>query len=300
MISKTPIGLPFFDAEYGGVYPNRVVLVTGRSGSGKTIMGLHFIAQGLRQQERALMLSTQNAQDLVITADSLGIPVASAVESGALTVLEYNEFVPGRDQEASIMLPPDGFIQLKEIIEHQAVSRVVIDTVLPWLTLPDPAHLPEHVFSLVRAFERLGVTALFTLPKPVSTAAVRLRRLVEDVVPVSLSLLHESGAPSRQLIVNKYLGMNIKPDGFNYDIVPQKGFIPFQPAAAAASVRAPVASTPAATHARLADTVASATGKGRASFASMVLNQSPAARPAAPGPAASPPVRGGVGAGGGG
>ena len=299
MISKTPIGLTFFDAEYGGVYPNRVVLVTGGAGTGKTILGLQFVAQGLRQQERVLMLSTQHAQDLVITTDSLGTPVAAAVESGALTLLEYNEFVPGRDHEASIMLPPDGFIQLKEIIEHQAVNRVVIDTVLPWVTLPDAAHLPEHVFSLVRAFERLGVTALFTLPKPVSTAAVRLRKLLEDVVPVSLSLLHEPTAPSRQLIVNKYLGMNIKPDGFRYDILPQKGFVLFQPAPTPPPAPPQPSAVPVATHARLADTVARPTEKARVSFASMVLNQSPAVRPATSRSVAPPPMRGGAGSGGG-
>jgi len=55
MIGKTPIGVPFFDAEYGGVYPNRVVLVTGRAGTGKTVLGLQFIDQGLRQHERALI-----------------------------------------------------------------------------------------------------------------------------------------------------------------------------------------------------------------------------------------------------
>jgi len=296
MISKKPIGLSFFDAEYGGVYPNRVTLVTGRAGVGKTILGLHFIAQGLRQQERALMLSTQPAQDLVITADSLGIPVTTAIESGELTILEYNEFIPGRDHEANIMLPPDGFIQLKEIIENQAVNRVVIDTVLPWITLPDPAHLPEHVFSLVRAFERLGATALFTLPRPVSAPATRLRKLLEDVVPVSLSLVQEPNAPSRQLVVNKYLGMNVRPDGFLYDIVAQKGFVLHQPVSPAPV--APGTAPAVAGRARLSDTVTRSAEKGRTSFASMVLNQSPAARQGSAGMAAVPPTRGGAGGGG--
>ena len=304
MISKLPLGISFFDAEFGGVYPNRVLLVTGRAGTGKTVLGLHFLDQGLRQHERVLMLSARPAQDLVIMGESLGMSFAPAIESGALTLLEYNEFVPGRDHEANINLPPDGFIQLKDIIEQQVVNRVVVDSILPWITLPDPAHLPEHIFSLVRAFERLGVTALFTLPKPVSAGATRLRKLVEDVVPVSLTLLHEPNAPSRQLVVNKYLGVNVKPEGFNYDIVAQKGFVLHR--AAAAPVAVPVMPSarpvvPAAVPAAGPAVVPAAppVERVRSSFASMVLDQSlavrsPAARPAAPHP------RGSTGTGGGG
>jgi KaiC/GvpD/RAD55 family RecA-like ATPase len=303
MIGKTPIGVPFFDAEFGGVYPNRVVLVTGRAGAGKTVLGLHFIDQGLRQHERALMLSARPAQDLVISAESMGMSFAPAIESGALTLLEYSEFVPGRDQEANINLPPDGFIQLKEIIEQQVVNRVVIDTVLPWITLPDPAHLPEHIFSLVRAFERLGVTALFTLPRPVSANAGRLRKLVEDVVPVSLTLLREPDRPSRQMVVSKYLGMNAKPEGFNFDIVAQQGLVLYQPAPVP-GFTAPAAAAPAqpAPHPAPAESPAAApAGRGRISFASMVLDQSPSARSGSPRPVAvPPPMRGVAGIGGGG
>ena len=294
MIGKTAIGVPFFDAEFGGVYPNRVVLVTGRSGSGKTILGLQFINQGLRQQERALMLS-------VIMAESLGMAFAPAIESGALTLLEYNEFVPGRDHEANINLPPDGFIQLKEIIEQQVVNRVVIDTVLPWITLPDPAHLPEHIFSLVRAFERLGVTALFTLPKPVSTTAGRLRKLVEDVVPVSVTLLCDPEETSRQLVVSKYLGMNTRPEGFKFDIVPQKGFALHQTElrpAPAVSHAQPAAAEPPAPEAAAAPLAVSSVGTGRVSFASMVLDQTVSSRAGASRPAAAPHAHGTAGTGG--
>jgi KaiC/GvpD/RAD55 family RecA-like ATPase len=285
-------------------------LVTGRAGAGKTIMGLHFIAQALKQQERALMLSTRPSQDLVITAESLDLPLAPGIESGALTLLEYNEFIPGRDQEANINLPPDGFIQLKEIIEQQAVQRVVIDSVLPWITLPDATHLPEHVFSLVRAFERLGVTALFTLPRPVSAPAVRLRKLLEDVVPVSISLNQDQDAPARQMVVNKYLGLNPDPEGFLFDVVVHKGFTlhasPPPGSSEPAHTAAPAAQPPSsfsqtyAQHAHLSEAMAAPAGKGRASFASLMLNQSPpSGRPGSVGAAgAPPPMRSGIGRGG--
>ena len=275
MIEKTPLGIPFFDNAYGGVYRNRVSLVTGRSGSGKTAVGLHFLSYGLKLQERCLMLSAQPAQDLAIYAGSLGLPVQAAIESGALILLEYNDFVPGRDREESIVLPPDAFLQLKNIIETQVVQRVVIDTVLPWLMLPDEQKVPEHIFSFVRAVERLGATTLFTMLKPVSTGALQLRRLVENILPISISLLHTPPNEEREWLVNKFIGMNPDAEGVKFGIAPGRGIYdlsepPPVPAPALAGTPRPAAAPPPA--ARTACPTPVPTG-GRGGFADFVLNQ---------------------------
>jgi len=265
MIDKTPIGIGFFDSEYGGVYRHRTALITGRAGSGKTMLALQFLAQGLRLQERGLILSTHRAQDLAIKADTLGVPVTSAIESGDLNFLEYSEFVPGRDSETSMTMPPDGFAQLREIIETHAVQRVVFDSVLPWISLPDSTHIAQHIFSLVRAIERMNVTALFTLPKPVSPAAIRLRKLLEDNLPVSISLTCDSALTSREWLVGKYIGMTPSTEGIPFVIDGRKGFLlgdeneaPEKPSPS----KFPVHST-----------APSAASKPKSSFASLVLDQ---------------------------
>ena len=210
-MSKTPAGIDFFDSAYGGTYVGRVMLVTGRSGSGKSTLGLQFIKKGLEVGEKGLMLSACATRDLAIQAGNLRIAVDRATAENRLFLLEYQDFIPGRDREENIMLPPDGFQHLKNVIDEYAIRRVVLDTVLPWVTMTTPDHLPEHVFSFVRAVERLGVTALFHLPKPVSQAAVRLRQLIEDLVPVSVTLDVEPNSKKRTWVVNKYLGREVEP-----------------------------------------------------------------------------------------
>jgi hypothetical protein len=96
------------------------------------------------------------------------------------------------------------------------------------------------------------------------------------------------------LIVNKYLGMHLKPEGFRYDIVAQQGLVLHQSTTPATTVAASVA----ASRARLSDTLARTAERGRASFASMVLNQASAARPGSAGTGVPPPARGGAGGGG--
>ncbi|MEI7436878.1 MAG: ATPase domain-containing protein [bacterium] len=225
MIDKTRTGVTFFDGRHGGVYRGRPFLVSGRSGAGKTVLGLQFALQGVQQDERTLMLSVWRAKDLMIMAESLGLPMSAAVSTGMLSLLEYSDFVPGRDREAQWTLPPDDFLQLQSFIDQHAIRRVVLDTVLPWIALrTNPEKLSEHLFSFVRAFDRMGVTALFTMPRPVSPAAFRLKHKLEELMPVAITLQRTEAATGHWLFnVTKYLGEASIDEGIPYQVVPGVG-----------------------------------------------------------------------------
>lgn len=224
MSAKTPLGLGFFDEYFGGVYIGRSTLVSGPGGSGKTTLGMQFLARGLQLQQRGLMLSAQIASDLVIRGDALGWPFTEAVHEGSLTLLEYGTFIPGRDREENISLPPQGFEEFCSLVEEQAIQRLVVDTVLPWMTNASEERLAEHVFSFVRTLERLGVTAMLTIPKPVSLKAIKLFRLIENSVPISISLLLESG-DTRSCLINKYLGRDQMGEEVPYEIRAPGGLV---------------------------------------------------------------------------
>lgn len=206
MISKVRTGVEFFDQHYGGAYRGRSMLVTGRSGSGKSLFGLQFITQGVREEERCLLLSVRPAADVVLYAEAFGLPIANAVDDGSVIALEYNDYVPGMNSESELSLPPEGFMQLQEIIESNGVRRIVLDTCLPWMTTTSSDSLGRHVFSFIRSFDRLDATTVLTLPKPVSPVAFKLKSVIEDIVPVAVTLAYDEAAARRTWIVNKYLG----------------------------------------------------------------------------------------------
>ncbi|MBU1694354.1 MAG: hypothetical protein KKC51_10380 [Verrucomicrobia bacterium] len=219
MIAKTPLGVSFFDAAYGGVYQGRAALVTGRANNGKTVMAFQFLRQGLQQDERCLMLSTRQAADLTICADSLGLPISAAVDAENLILLEYSDFVFGMDRAGAVNLPPDGFTQLKEVIETHSIRRVVIDTIVPWVAIQDVDHLGQHVLSFARAFDRLGATTLMTIPKPVSAMAHRLRKVLEEVLPICIYLTLGDTTDRLLFQVTKYLGEKKPGPPIEYNIV---------------------------------------------------------------------------------
>jgi KaiC/GvpD/RAD55 family RecA-like ATPase len=218
MINKVSTGIEDFDLQYGGVFENRPTLVCGAKGTGKTTFGLNFLNAGLKNDERCLLLSTTNSKDLVILGESLGMPVNASVDANKLFLLEYNTFVPGRDADEDIMLPPDGFLQLQNLIEDQVIERVVIDSVLPWVAIKEYNRLAEHIFSFVRAFERVNVSCLFTIPKPVSTPAIKLKRLLQQNLPVCLTLKMDKDNGKHYLNVDKYIGAEVKSELIDFDL----------------------------------------------------------------------------------
>jgi len=226
VITKTLSGIPLLDESYGGVYSGRSLLVSGRSGSGKTILTLQFMKQGFSQDERCLVLSTMPANDYTICAEGLGFPLALEIDQGRLILLEYQSFVPGRGMGSASTLPPEGFDQLREIIDLNSIKRVVLDTVLPWVALPKPDRLAEHIFSFVRSFDRLGVTTMMTLPKPVSSMAFRLKKALEDVVPICLILNTAPASAAMSWQVSKYLGEKKLSLAEPYIIEKGRGLIP--------------------------------------------------------------------------
>lgn len=226
MTDKTPLGIEFLDQQYGGVFRGRPLLVSGSVKSGKTISAFHFLRRGIRLQERCLMLSARPAADIVVQADAMGMDFSKAVADGSLILLEYSDDVPGRHSESSITLPPDSFLQLADLISEQAVARLVLDTCLPWVAVRSADRLSEHVFSFIRSLDRMGVTTLLTMPRAVSLAASRLYKLVEDQVPISVSLGMEDGSERHLLTVNKYLGMDDKVGcEFGFEIHPGEGVV---------------------------------------------------------------------------
>src|SRR5437867_8329785 len=61
---------------HGGFVPARVYLVYGQPGTGKTTLGVHFLAAGAAQQERCLLICFgQTEQHVRADASSLGLAI---------------------------------------------------------------------------------------------------------------------------------------------------------------------------------------------------------------------------------
>src|SRR4051794_35057797 len=77
-------GIPGFDTiSQGGVVAGRSALLVGTSGSGKTIFGLQYLAEGIRQFDEAGVLVTfeEVPEDIARNADGFGWDMRGMVAS---------------------------------------------------------------------------------------------------------------------------------------------------------------------------------------------------------------------------
>lgn len=69
----------------GGLPQNSITLISGTPGSGKTILCFHYIAEGLKNGEKCLFLTSDERIDSIINqATGLGFDFQPAIDSGQL------------------------------------------------------------------------------------------------------------------------------------------------------------------------------------------------------------------------
>lgn len=81
-------GIECLDSLLGGGYPRgKGILITGPTGSGKTIMGTHFLYSNCSSGKRGLLLLTRVLlEDIILQSKSLGMDLEPFIDSGLLVV----------------------------------------------------------------------------------------------------------------------------------------------------------------------------------------------------------------------
>lgn len=170
-VSTAPVGLgvPEFDAALrdGGFSPGSGTLLIGRSGAGKTLLSLAFLAGATRGRPALMLSGTEAAPELVRSGELCGLRVAAALETGALHIYEQ-----GAEDEA---LDEMGHKLLRLVDEHR-VTRLVVDGMA---ALADTVAFSERgyrfVGRLLRELKLRGVTSFFTLDPSALAAATGSR-----------------------------------------------------------------------------------------------------------------------------
>jgi circadian clock protein KaiC len=115
-------GVPGIDAMCeGGVFMSSVSMVHGPSGSGKTLLSLHFIEQGLKNDENVLYIGFEESRSqLLRNATNFGMDLTPHIDSEALTVLS---------DYAEQRFPADHLRQIKTYVDKHNVDRIAIDPI---------------------------------------------------------------------------------------------------------------------------------------------------------------------------
>jgi circadian clock protein KaiC len=119
--TRITTGVPGLDALVnGGYFLGSTTVVAGISGVGKSVMGLQFLAEGARRQERSLMLTLDEQVPQVLrNAKSIGIDLEALI-AGGLVKVQYDT-----PQEIEI---DRHFHDLEQLVDDFKPTRVLFDS----------------------------------------------------------------------------------------------------------------------------------------------------------------------------
>lgn len=148
----------------GGVPRCSATAVEGGTGTGKTLLGLHFLVEGARRGESGILFTLEETKaQLHALARNFGWDLTS------LPALDIQYTPP-------VELSTDRFLhEVRRKVETSGAKRAVLDSLSSLsLGVHSERRFKELVYTLVKHFRRMGTTPLFTMEVPELLGSGRL------------------------------------------------------------------------------------------------------------------------------
>ena len=155
------------DMFSGGILQGTATLVAGGAGVGKSLVGLHFIIQGIQQGEPGVLVTFQETPDQLSTiAKGFGWDLPSLSKAGHLKILYSSPVELSIDEHAML---------IKSTIQEVGAKRVVIDSLMDIeIATLDKVRYKDYIYSLVNFFKSEGITSVLTNEIPELFGSVKL------------------------------------------------------------------------------------------------------------------------------
>jgi circadian clock protein KaiC len=153
--TRVPTGISGLDEmTQGGFLSGTSTLVSGGSGTGKTILGLNFIVEGLRRREPGLIISfEEGAAQLRSIAGDFGWELEEFENQGLLVTIHPDE---GYE-------PCELAVEIRNAVDELGIKRVLVDSLNSYQMLShDVVFFREQVEKLSNYLKSRGVTSIFT------------------------------------------------------------------------------------------------------------------------------------------
>lgn len=224
-------GVEGLDERIGGLLRGRSYLVTGETGTGKTLFSLTFLIQGIQMGEPGIyILVDEDYDDFVKGANDFGWDIESLIGQGMLNVLTLMpDFVEKlKNKPASTVVDSIVYSILEETRRIQA-KRLVIDPIAPLMVNEgDVAWTREYIKNLIINLEkRIGTTNIIVSEIPTGSTALS-RFGVEEFLAAGVFVLGLEKVKNtfyRTLFIRKMRWRPVPPDIYVFDIQRGKGVV---------------------------------------------------------------------------
>ncbi|MBF0416325.1 MAG: hypothetical protein HQL73_05180 [Magnetococcales bacterium] len=152
---RVPSGSPELDRMCGGgFFRDSLILVSGATGCGKTLMTAEFIGGGAKAGEKCLLFAYEESREqLIRNANGWGIDFENLEERGRLRV------VCAYPESAGL---EDHLIQIKREIDNFKPDRVAVDSVSALERVGTNRGFREFIISLASFVKHREIPGMFT------------------------------------------------------------------------------------------------------------------------------------------
>lgn len=208
-LTKFETGVPGLDVlTLGGIPEGRSTLVVGKSGTGKTVVGLQMAAHLARQGLHTIVVAVEESpEDLQDSGDSLGLGISQLVGEGRL---HFTDVTQPMDGPTLVSGEYDLFglaHRLEALVAQTGARALVLDSVSALFSpRPSPETLRSHFFQLVHTLRRLELTAVVIAESPGDYGQLTTLGVEDYVCDLTIILrnLIDGGRRRRSIEVNKY------------------------------------------------------------------------------------------------
>jgi len=154
----------FDEISHGGLPVGRTTLVSGSSGTGKTLLAVQFLYNGIKELDEAGIFVTfeESPADIITNAYSFGWDLQDLIDRGKLFILDASPDPEGQEVVGSFDL--SALIErIQYAIRKYKAKRVSIDSVTAVFQQYDGASvIRREIFRLAARLKQIGVTSVMT------------------------------------------------------------------------------------------------------------------------------------------
>jgi circadian clock protein KaiC len=221
-------GLALVDKAWGGMYKGGSYLLIGPRKSGRTMMGLHYTMECVKNREVCLYFTNMRPKDLMIHAASIDFDLQSAMNQNLVIVVRV---APPADIYESDS--PDSFLveylnDIVTVIEQYQPDRLVFDELTPFIGFENIQLLQQTYLRTIEAIEERNVTCLMILAEPATPLA---QMIVDSITHISTAIIYlqkkseEQGTPTGKATITPNIGHTEGQFVSDFFIEPYKGIV---------------------------------------------------------------------------
>lgn len=141
----------------GGLYEGSITMVTGISGTGKTVLGVQFLSAAVAAGKRALLVTLdEHPRQLIRNAASLGFDLQALIDEGRLFI----------HYESPLELELDvHFDRVAKLVERHGLDCIVFDSIAVY-EMASPDEASDYLYALANFVKGRLATAVFNYESP--------------------------------------------------------------------------------------------------------------------------------------